>query len=369
MAALPLYLAFAGTGVGVALPGAILPALLVRWHLGDEQGGRLFLAAWIGSSIGALLVRGSLRAFLLAGCATISLAAIAIGMTRGGAADLVLALFGLGLGIAMTSISLMRQQQSGPSSGAEMVRLNLVWAIGAFACPALALRALAVGAVRPLLFGLAVAFASMAIWTALQPDLRLAPVTSESRSWQLFRTTPWGLIAMTFLITGIEASAGGWLATYARRGEHTLAATVAAPTLFWAGLLLSRAFWSIFPHWLQHDRVVRWNAALMALSSILLVMARGEGMVLAAAWLLGFGIGPAYPLLLSWALRFQRGGAIFFLAGVGSACLPWLTGLVSSRTLSLRIGFTVPMAGTLILLALATLSPLARWNNMEKPGP
>src|ERR1035437_5363598 len=61
LAAAPLYLGFAAAGGGVALPGALLPVMMLRWHLQDEQGGRLFLLAWIGSSLGALLVRGSLR--------------------------------------------------------------------------------------------------------------------------------------------------------------------------------------------------------------------------------------------------------------------------------------------------------------------
>jgi fucose permease len=73
-------------------------------------------------------------------------------------------------------------------------------------------------------------------------------------------------------------------------------------------------------------------------------------------------------LLLAWALRLYRGGAIFFLAGVGSALLPWLTGLVSTRAHSLRVGFSVPMLGTLILFALASLLPLASWSRRQEAG-
>ena len=36
-----LYLGFAATGVGVALPGALLPLLLRRWSLSDARGGLL----------------------------------------------------------------------------------------------------------------------------------------------------------------------------------------------------------------------------------------------------------------------------------------------------------------------------------------
>ena len=74
---IPLYLGFAATGVGVALPGAILPTLLLRWHLGDEGAGRLFFLAFLGSSLGALLTR-SLRLTLAAGSFITALAAAAL---------------------------------------------------------------------------------------------------------------------------------------------------------------------------------------------------------------------------------------------------------------------------------------------------
>jgi fucose permease len=88
--------------------------------------------------------------------------------------------------------------------------------------------------------------------------------------------------------------------------------------------------------------------------------------MLAAAFALGFGIGPTYPLLLAWALDLHRGGTIFFLAGVGSACLPWLTGLVSAERASLRTGLVVPLLGTLVMLGVAVSRPLRRWSG--EPG-
>ena len=85
-----------------------------------------------------------------------------------------------------------------------------------------------------------------------------------------------------------------------------------------------------------------------------------------AAFLLGFGIGPCYPLLLAWALRFQRAGSIFFIAGVGAASLPWLMGVLSARTGSLRIGFVVPIIGAVIMLTLSLLLPLRLWSREDR---
>jgi fucose permease len=198
----------------------------------------------------------------------------------------------------------------------------------------------------------------------VQPEVRLLPARADPETGgvlRVFAAVPCALIAMIFLVTGIEASAGGWLATYAHRGGYSVADTIAAPTAFWAGLLLSRLFWSARTR-LAQAWVVRGSLLLMAAAAILLVVGGATPFMLTAAFCLGFGIGPTYPLLLAWALRFERGGAIFFLAGVGSACLPWLTGIVSGHFGSLRTGLLVPTAATLVMLTLALLRPMERWS-------
>ena len=247
-----------------------------------------------------------------------------------------------------------------------MVRLNLLWAIGAFACPSLTIRALTVGDIRPVLLSLAICFLLLATWTGFQPGLRIeATGTGNAGPWTIFRTVPPGLIVMTMLITGIEASAGGWLATYARRGGHPLAEMIAAPTCFWAGLLLSRLFWSVCDRRLTHDWTVRGSVALMGGASILLVASGSGLLLLIAAFCMGFGIGPTYPLLLAWALRFQRGGTIFFLAGVGSACLPWMTGVVSTERHSLRTGLAVLMIAAMVMVTMSLVLPLGLWSKED----
>ena len=357
---LPLYLGFAATGIGVALPGALLPALMLRWHMSDEQGGRLFLMAWIGSSLGSLLVRGALRTTLALGSFSIALSAAALSLCGVLSADLWMLLYGAGLGLAMTSISLMRQQQAA-RVGQEMVRLNLLWAVGAFLCPSLTVRALTIGSIRPLLFSVAASFSLLAAYSLTLPALRLEPLAAGGyRPWKVFARVPAAIILLTMLITGVEAAAGGWLATYANRDAHSVVATIAAPTCFWAGLLVSRLFWSFGERWFTPQTIVRGSLALMAVASVLLVATTAGGLILTAAFALGFGIGPTYPLLLAWALDFDRGGAIFFLAGVGSSCLPWLTGLVSMHQGSLRLGLWVPLVGTLLMLVVALSSAIGK---------
>lgn len=357
----PLYLGFAATGVGVALPGALLPALIERWHLGDAESGLLFLMSFLGSSVGALLVRDSLRLRLALGSLAIAAGAVALGLCGAFGADAWMALYGAGLGMTMTTISLVRQQQAA-NVGVEMVRLNLVWALGALVCPSLTVRALTAGIIEPLLFGLAICFGALAVWALFEEDVRLLPAVQSVGASGGFWKVPLGLMVMIFLITGIEASAGGWLTTYARRGGRSVVDTIAAPTFLWAGLLVSRLFWSVRHRWISEANVVRGSVGLMALGAVLLIAGGAGWTVLLAAFCLGLGIGPTYPLLLAWALHFERGGAIFFLAGLGSAFLPWLTGVVSASRGSLRTGLAVPMAGCLVMLVIALTGPLSRWD-------
>lgn len=364
---LPLYIGFAATGVGVALPGAILPTLLLAWKLRDEQAGLLFLLAWCGSSAGALLVQGRMRVALTWGCLLTAAAALSLAWLPAAVAPLLMAIYGLGLGMAMTSISLIRQRTA-PARELELIRLNLMWAIGACACPALAARTLINGSPRNLLVGFAAFFVCLAIWACFFEPGDVTLQTDGIAAWRplrIFRFVPLPLILMAFLVTGTEASAGGWLATYARRANHDLALTIAAPTCLWAGLLLSRSFWSLPGTKLQPKNVVRGSLAVLAAAAVLLVASGGGVGLLLAAFGIGVGLGPVYPLLLANVLKFEECGTIFFLAGLGSACLPWITGVVSQQRSSLRQGLIVPMTASIVMLALALSF---RWKDGPNAG-
>ncbi len=375
---LPLYLGFAATGIGVALPGVMLPILLARWSLPDEGGGNLFFVGWIGSSLGALLLSGPLLRALSRGGAAVALAAVGLSFCPPWAATGCMLLYGLGLGTVMTSISLLIQKQAGNSTRA-LVRLNLLWAVGASLCPVLVLRTLRTADLRPSLYPLALLFVLLAAWAvrrlsrqgsvadrqgdtvpAIPHHPRVAAALGDRATSLVasIRSLPKSLIVLVMLTTGVEASAGGWLATYAKRGGDPFSQIVAAPTCFWAGLLFSRLFWSFSPRAAAERWVIRGSVLAMTASALTLIVSLHGWPFFVAAACLGFGIGPVYPLLLAAALRFHSGGTIFFLAGVGSALLPWLTGFVSTHRGSLHAGFFVPAIATLIMVVLSFEAPL-----------
>ncbi len=360
-----LYVGFTATGVGCALPGMLLPWLLVERHWQDGQGGRLFLLIALGSAMGPLLVTLRFQRAALAGCLLVAFAATGWSV-QGSPMQLLGIVWGLGLGMTMTGISLVSQRlaEDGPS---VLTRLNFLWALGACACPLLASRLLAVRSPAFLLRILALLFASLSLaLLALLPSalqgIHEAPATGSS-AWRLSywdpRGIPFGLLAATALATGIEASGGAWLATYAARSRHLLALTVAAPSCFWAGLLCSRSLSWFQRTGLHGRRSSRCLLVLVLVSASSLLLPFQSALLLSSSFALGFGLGPLYPEMLAHVLSFRHTSLVFFLAGLASAFMPWATGVLSTTTGSLRLGLLVPALGAVAML-------LSGWSAPEK---
>ena len=362
-----LYLGFAATGVGVALPGALLPLLLHRWSLGDARGGLLLFCFFLATTTGALLSRGRMNRSIARGALLTSVGAAWLGLASRGWGFGAIVIFGLGLGIAMTSTSLLISRRFPDERRVEMMRLNLLWAAGACAGPWLALggHALEAGAhsARPLhvLLGLAAFFAAFTLWVwlaleSLSPDIPEPAIEASTTSarWPLLQI-PLVLLILVFCATGIEAATGGWLAAYAQRLGQTAKTTIGAATAFWVGLLGSRLINSLRVSARLNERIVLPTSAGLAAAGLAILVAwPGAAASVFAALMVGFGAGPVYPLLLSIVLRHRETRSVFVLAGAGSAALPLATGAVSGWMHSLSAGLCVPLAAAAMMTVLGS---------------
>ncbi len=136
-----LYVSFIATGVALTIPGALLPLLLVRWSMNDTRGGLLLFSFYAVGSFGSYCARGRMNWSIARGALLTVLGAICLGWAGRWTAYGAIALYGLGLSLTMTSISLLLSQRFPEQRRLEMTRLNLVWAIGAALGPWIALRA------------------------------------------------------------------------------------------------------------------------------------------------------------------------------------------------------------------------------------
>jgi MFS transporter, FHS family, glucose/mannose:H+ symporter len=368
-----LYLGFAATGVGAAMPGALLPLLLRRWDLGDARGGLLLFCYFLASTAGALLSRGSMHRSVARGALFTAAGAMWLGVASRAWAFGAMALYGLGLGIAMTSTSLLVSRRFAAERRMEMMRLNLLWAAGACAAPWLGLGGRALrygGTVRSLhvLMGIAAFFACWAVWSwmlegeaagmadsadAIEPPHSVNSQAEPSSRWLLL-AIPLPLLVLVFCATGVESATGGWLAAYAQRLGATKGTTIGAATAFWAGLLSSRVVHSVHKTArLSEKLVLVFSTALMTVGLAVLVAWPGGIVSVAAAFAVGFGGGPVYPLLLAMILRQRESPGVFVLAGVGAAALPLATGAVSGWLHSLAAGLGVPLAAAAVMSVLS----------------
>ncbi len=369
----PLYVGFVATGVALTIPGAILPLLLLRWSMSDARGGLLLFSFYGVGSFGSYCARGRMNRSVARGALLTVLGAICLGWAGRWTAYGAIALYGLGLSLTMTSISLMLSQRFPEQRRLELTRLNLVWAIGAALGPWIALRstrgasvtqASAVLHAQNVLLGVAAFFAFAAVWAMWMeqsPETAVArkssPAAVNKRGDGTRFGVPWPLLVLIFGATGVDAAAGGWLTAYAQRAGDSLGITIGAATFLWVGALISRIVHST--RWASRlpERGVLGSSMLAMTAALVLLLAWPAGIVtMVAALVLGLAAGPVYPLVVAAALRHRENSTVFAVAGVGASILPLATGTLSTWTHSLRAGLTVPLAAAAVMAVLVAVS-------------
>ena len=360
---LAAQLAFLPTGILTTLIGPMLPLLMVRWSLSDTQAGNLFLVQFLSSLVGVqltgfLLSRLGFRpSFLLGlllmacGTATLYLGSVALGMAS-------VAVYGLGLGLIIPTDNLLIAEISPASRSGAVSLLNFFWGIGAVLCSVMvawtaAHRALPffLGSVSLLLMLLAFAVRGLTFPTA---------ATSKDRapSWRELLRSPaiWLFAAVFFLYPGAETAVGGWIGSYVSRlGPREAAIAPLMPAFFWAALTLGRGLGTLLLSHVPEHRVLRAGFAAGSAGIVLMLLSSTLTGVIAGALITGLSYATLYPITVArlshrFGVAARSIGAIMFsLASIGPAIIPWMVGITSQSTGSLRAGLAIPLAATVIL--------------------
>jgi FHS family glucose/mannose:H+ symporter-like MFS transporter len=353
------------TGIGLTLLGSGLPALAALWRLDDASSGRLLLAVFAGSAIGALLVRSPFHRTLAAGMAMIAISMVGLALSRGHGLFFLFLLFGTGLGLAMTSNSVLTGDRYRERRAVMLTLLNFSWSAGAAISPFAVQLVIHHARVAGLFWYMAAAGVLSTILALFMRDRRTAAAQEVSR-----RTSAAGVqrskrIVVFFAIFGLlycgtEAALGGWVLTYVHRLHFQVsAAPPLAASCFWLSLLIGRA---IAPALLLHIReeVVLAVALVCAFAGVaaLLTLHSLPAVMLSAA-VAGLSMAPVFPICVSIFMALTSDPAqtrwMFAIAGLGSATLPWATGQLAAGTGSLHTGLLVP------LLALGLMLLMMRW--------
>jgi fucose permease len=371
-------IAFFPTGILTTLLGPMLPILIVRWALNDTQAGNLFLVQFLASLVGVqftgvLLARWGYRpAFLLglllmaSGAATIYMGSLWLGLAA-------VAAYGFGLGLIIPSDNLLIAEiASGTGSGVTsragaVSLLNFFWGVGAVFC-SLMVAWTAAHQLLPFFFG-AVALFLVLLAFAMR-NLPFPPAatsagssassatTSSAHTWRELTKSPaiWLFAAVFFLYPGAETAVGGWIGSYVSRlGSRGESLASIMPAFFWSALTVGRALGTAFLHHVSERRVLRAGYAAGAAGIGLMLWAPSLAGVIAGALITGLSFATLYPITVA---RFSHhfgvaarsiGAVMFSLAAVGPAFIPWMVGVISHSTGSLRAGLLLPLGATAIL--------------------
>jgi fucose permease len=189
-------------------------------------------------------------------------------------------------------------------------------------------------------------------------SLTSSPSSSSSPSWRNLAKSPaiWIFAAIFFLYPGAETAVGGWIGSYVSRlGSHGAAIASLMPAFFWTALTVGRALGTVFLRYFSERSVLRAGYGAGAAGIGLMLWAPTLTGVISGALITGLSFATLYPITVArLSQRFgvaarSIGAVMFSLAAVGPAVIPWMVGVISHSTGSLRAGLLLPLGATIIL--------------------
>jgi MFS transporter, FHS family, glucose/mannose:H+ symporter len=361
-------------GLGTALLGPILPLLARQWAMQDSQSGLLMMAKFCGAFLGGVSVSGRLRRSMLVGltAGTVGFGMFSLAPTMSvGCVGLFVG--GFGLGQMITSINILAGRRFTAQRGSALSMLNFSFSLGAMLSALLAAWLLPKFALRGLLKCFAAMFLLGAIGLLLQMRDEAGGLSSASISEE-FAVSAEDVPAvgiggraylyfagLLFLYGGLETCLSGWLTTFALRyGDKTLVVSEYTTLLLWMSLTVGRVGAAAVMLRVGERTVQRWGLALAAAFTAGLAMAHSAATIAGFAVLLGLSLAPFFPatfaLLMAERPAARQAGIVLAVSGLGAAALPWLMGVVSTRTGSLQVALALPFAAAVALLAMASFS-------------
>ncbi|QHN05513.1 MFS transporter [Granulicella sp. WH15] len=361
-----MYATFILTGLGTFLLGPILPMLSRQWHLADAQAGLLLMAQFCGSFCGGISTSGRLRRSVAVGVAASTLGLAIFALAPGLAVACTgLVIGGFGVGRTLTAIHIIAGRRFTANRGVSVTRLNLSWSFGAMLSPLLAAWLTPHFALRNLLLTLAGFFLISIIALVFQmrgaepePPARAEADTIPGLRPHVFLY----FLGILFVYGGLETCLSGWLTTFALRyGTSSLALSEYTLVLLLLGLTVGRAIASALLHRVAETTLIRVALGLSAILSAALATAHTAASIAAFAVLLGLSLAAVFPvsfsILLGYHPRARQAGAVIAVSGLGAASLPWLMGVLSTRTGSLQLALGIPVAAALVLLVMILFPP------------
>ena len=200
------------------------------------------------------------------------------------------------------------------------------------------------------------------LFTPFETEKQKQEKTSENLAAQSAGMGRWvtlSLALLFFIYVGMENGIGVWSAEYSRRVANRITnLTTLAPMFFYAGLSAGRGLAPLALLRVTERRLVIGALSLTALATTLVILSGSLRTAIPGVFLGGLGCACVYPIYIAWlsqwyGARAKRiGGFLFALASLGGSTGPWLIGMVSKYSGSLRVGFLVPLVSAILMVGI-----------------
>jgi fucose permease len=139
------------------------------------------------------------------------------------------------------------------------------------------------------------------LWTAGPSESSGGEEPATATAGQTLRLPlAWVHIALFFLYTGLEVTAGQWLYSLLTESRGIAPALAGVSVgLYWGGLTAGRVVFGIAANRFRRGALLRFATVSAPVAALALWWGPAPGITVAAATLLGFVLAPIYPLLIS----------------------------------------------------------------------
>jgi fucose permease len=266
---------------------------------------------------------------------------------------------GIGLGQIIASTNILAGRRYRSHTGSALASLNFFWSLGAVITGVLVAAFIPrYGLREPLLY-----FAALYLLSGMGGLLRHTNSAGEANGESETAHSPAAssiafFALLLFLYGGLETCLTAWITTFTVRfSDLRLLGGQSGVVLLWASLTGGRALASIALR--RSSELAVQRTGLLLASAVIAVLAWAHhGWALSSCCiLLGFAIAPFFPATFALLMRQQpparTAGFILAVSGLGAALFPWMMGVLSTQTGSLRIAMIVPWTLAVLLLLLS----------------
>ncbi len=349
------FFGFALVGVSGGVWGVLLPTLSDYYHVDNSIIGLLFVASSIGyflsAFLGGLLVeRLGMRGFLLLGAGAFLLGAFAFGLKLPFMPLLLVRLaFGFGAGIIETGLNI--HVSALPRSASLLNYLHAFYGVGALVGPVIASTILVLNwgwnSVYFILAGLSLLmfFGFWLFFKRKTAAISTSQVVQKGQGNTLGDTLKLSVVwvAALFLLfyVGVEVSLGNWTYTFLLEDRHQNALLSGwIVSGYWFGLTMGR-----FVLQTLAERFNMSNTTLVFICMVSIILALLliwflplEIVTIVGFCLIGFGLGPIYPLTVALTPKLVPArivpsaiGFVVSISIIGLAVFPWIAGILSQN--------------------------------------